>query len=531
MTNLVDRRDHGRSWFTEEGRLRNGALAALLITASVLVAWAGDLIGWVRFDERPRAALLAYGLLFGAYIVLAALVVLFALRAWSRNRGLVRSLVLSYPICLGVYVSLRFIGDQWLLPALGSAPNYPPGTGFFSFALDNLTYGTLPFLFGSLLFLVESQFIGLAQRMRLMNERRVSELDLLRARVAPHFLYNTINNLYALSLRPNADVSGPLHEMAELMRHITKRDGRTLPLADEWTLVQRYCTLQALRYDRPLNLQLEADDRALHQPMVALVLLPLMENAFKHGDPCDADVPLSLVVRIADDRLSVRCENRVGKRVEDDGPSTGLRDLQRLLLLLYDGQAARPSHRRPTASWRNLHCRSIAMPEPLTCLIVDDEPLAVELLVGYVQRTPGLVLGGSFTDPIAAFRRLEQGGIDLVLTDIRMPELSGLQLIKLAGPHCAFIIVSAHPEHAIDGFALDVVDYLQKPASYERFMRAIEKVHVRRATPTTVPTTDHFFLKCGHELVRLDHDEVLYISAMRDYVAVHTRARGRFLSL
>jgi DNA-binding LytR/AlgR family response regulator len=171
------------------------------------------------------------------------------------------------------------------------------------------------------------------------------------------------------------------------------------------------------------------------------------------------------------------------------------------------------------------------MAEPLTFLIVDDEPLAVELLVGYVERTPGLVAGGAFTDPIAAFRRLEQGGIDVVLTDIRMPELSGLQLIKLAGPRCVFIIVSAHPEHAIDGFELDVADYLQKPASYERFMRAIDKVHVRRTGPTTVPTTDHFFLKCGHELVRLDHDEVLYISAMRDYVAVHTRARGRFLSL
>lgn len=339
MTTLVDGRDHGRSWFTEQGRLRHGALAALLITASLLVAWAGDFIGWVRFDERPRAALLAYGALFGAYITFTALVVLFALRSWSRTRGLMRSLLLSYIICLGFYVTVRYIGDQWLLPVLGSAPNYPPGTGFFSFALDNVTYGTLPFLFGSLLFLVESQFIGLAQRMRLVNERRVSELDLLRARVAPHFLYNTINNLYALSLRPNADVSGPLHDMAELMRHITKRDGRTLPLADEWALVQRYCTLQALRYDRPLNLHLEADDRALHQPMAALVLLPLIENAFKHGDPCDADVPLSLVVRITDDHLCMRCANRMGKHAEEDGPSTGLRDLQRLLFLLYDGQA------------------------------------------------------------------------------------------------------------------------------------------------------------------------------------------------
>lgn len=171
------------------------------------------------------------------------------------------------------------------------------------------------------------------------------------------------------------------------------------------------------------------------------------------------------------------------------------------------------------------------MPEPLTCLVVDDEPLAVELLSGYVQRTPGLIAGGAFTDPIAAFRRMEQGGIDVVLTDIRMPELSGLQLIKLAGPRCAFIIVSAHPEHAIDGFELDVVDYLQKPVNHERFRRAIDKVRDRRKAPPAADNADHFFLKCGHEVVKIAHEDVLFISAMRDYVAVYTRDRGRLLSL
>ena len=171
------------------------------------------------------------------------------------------------------------------------------------------------------------------------------------------------------------------------------------------------------------------------------------------------------------------------------------------------------------------------MAEPLTFLIVDDEPLAVELLVGYVERTPGLVAGGAFTYPIAAFRRLEQGGIDVVLTDIRMPELSGVQLIKLVGDRCAFIIVSAHTEHAVDGFELDVADYLLKPVKYERFLTAIDKVRARHVPTPAPPVSDHFFLKCGHELVRFDHAEVLFISAMRDYVAVHTRHRGRFLSL
>lgn len=168
---------------------------------------------------------------------------------------------------------------------------------------------------------------------------------------------------------------------------------------------------------------------------------------------------------------------------------------------------------------------------PLSCLVVDDEPLAVELLCGYVQRTPGLVLAGQFTEPIPACKHLQSAAVDLVITDIRMPELSGVQLIKLVGDRCAFIIVSAHTEHAVDGFELDVIDYLLKPVKYERFLTAIEKVRNRRTANTELLTSDHFFLKTGHEVVRIDHAEVLHISAMRDYVAVHTRTRGRILSL
>lgn len=169
--------------------------------------------------------------------------------------------------------------------------------------------------------------------------------------------------------------------------------------------------------------------------------------------------------------------------------------------------------------------------QPLTCLVIDDEPLAVELIAAYVQRTPALVLSAAFTDPIAAFRYLQEHPVALVITDIRMPELNGVQLIKLAGDRCAFIIVSAHPEHAVDGFDLDVADYLLKPVKYERFQAAISKVQKRMAPTAEAPTSDHFFLKSGHEVVRIDHDDVLYITAMRDYVAVHTRSRGRILSL
>ena len=169
--------------------------------------------------------------------------------------------------------------------------------------------------------------------------------------------------------------------------------------------------------------------------------------------------------------------------------------------------------------------------EALRCLVVDDEPLAVEVLAGYVQRTPGLVLAASFTDPITAFRRMEQGDIDVVFTDIRMPELSGLQLIKLAQDKCRFIISSAYAEHAVDGYELNVVDYLLKPVRYERFLVAVDKLRTRSTTSPKQNAADHFFLKSGHDVLRIDHADVTHISAMRDYVAVHTRSKGRILSL
>ena len=169
--------------------------------------------------------------------------------------------------------------------------------------------------------------------------------------------------------------------------------------------------------------------------------------------------------------------------------------------------------------------------EALRCLVVDDEPLAVEVLAGYVQRTPGLVLAASFTDPITAFRRMEQGDIDAVFTDIRMPELSGLQLIKLAQDKCRFIISSAYAEHAVDGYELNVVDYLLKPVRYERFLVAVDKLRTRSTTSPKQNAADHFFLKSGHDVLRIDHADVTHISAMRDYVAVHTRSKGRILSL
>ncbi|RYY93655.1 MAG: response regulator transcription factor [Chitinophagaceae bacterium] len=169
----------------------------------------------------------------------------------------------------------------------------------------------------------------------------------------------------------------------------------------------------------------------------------------------------------------------------------------------------------------------------LRVAILDDEPLAIELLADYVRRTEGLALVSASTDPYAVLRLAQAGALDLVLLDVQMPELTGLQFLKIAGESCRFILTTAYPDYALDGYEYNIVDYLLKPVSPERFARAIAKVKGAAAQPKAPEPArpDHIFLKSEYKLVRIALSELLYVEALRDYVAVHTAGGGKILSL
>ena len=163
-------------------------------------------------------------------------------------------------------------------------------------------------------------------------------------------------------------------------------------------------------------------------------------------------------------------------------------------------------------------------------LIVDDEPIAISILEKYIRQVEGLEVAGTCRGAVEAFNFLQKTPVGLLLLDIEMPQMSGLAFLKSLQNPPPVILTTAYRDYALEGFELAVADYLLKPVKYERFQAAIAKVQKRMA-PTEAPAFDHFFLKSGHEVVRIDHDDVMHITAMRDYVAVHTRSRGRILSL
>jgi len=178
----------------------------------------------------------------------------------------------------------------------------------------------------------------------------------------------------------------------------------------------------------------------------------------------------------------------------------------------------------------------------LRCLIVDDKPLAIDVLADYVGKVPFLELVATTTNPIEGLKIVREQNIDLVFLDIQMPELTGIQFVKIARKQCKIILTTAYTEYALDGFEHDAVDYLLKPIAFDRFYRAAEKALQLTATndigknpvestePVTEKPIEFLFIKTEHRIQKVDLKDIIFIEGLQNYIVLHT-ANERILSL
>ena len=180
----------------------------------------------------------------------------------------------------------------------------------------------------------------------------------------------------------------------------------------------------------------------------------------------------------------------------------------------------------------------------LRCVIVDDEPLAREILEDYVARVPYLELAGSFDTGLAALTFLQSHPVELLLLDIQMPELTGMQLLKvLPSPQPAVVLTTAYDQYALEGYALAVTDYLLKPIAFDRFLQAAQRVFASNSTAkssvsnpaTPLPSAsrtepDFLFVKTEHRMQRVLLKDLLFIAGMKDYLVLHT-TQGKIMTL
>ena len=163
----------------------------------------------------------------------------------------------------------------------------------------------------------------------------------------------------------------------------------------------------------------------------------------------------------------------------------------------------------------------------INCIIVEDEPLARQLIKSYVDQISDIKLSGSYSTPIEAFAALHDQTIDLIFLDIEMPGISGLTFIRSLKNPPKVIFITAYTQYAVDAFDTEAVDYLVKPVTFDRFMKAVQRLAPNRNDPpglTTVDITD-IFLKVDRRLVRLPLSDILYVEGFGDYLKVHTSAR------
>lgn len=160
----------------------------------------------------------------------------------------------------------------------------------------------------------------------------------------------------------------------------------------------------------------------------------------------------------------------------------------------------------------------------IKCLIADDEPLAVDLLADYVSKAPGLVLVHQSYNALEALEYLKDNPVDLVFLDINMPQLSGMQLAKLLPAGTLFIFTTAYSEFAVASYDMNAVDYLLKPITFDRFLKAANKASqlVKQEGGVGRSDDDALFVKTGKKIIRLQYQEILFIEGLKDYVVFHT---------
>jgi DNA-binding LytR/AlgR family response regulator len=183
----------------------------------------------------------------------------------------------------------------------------------------------------------------------------------------------------------------------------------------------------------------------------------------------------------------------------------------------------------------------------LKCIAVDDEPLALDLIEDYIAKVPFLEMVKRTENAIEALQMVQEGGVDLVFLDVQMPDLTGIQFLKIAGNKARYILTTAYPQYALESYDLNVADYLLKPFAFDRFYKAAEKVfkqlekseiqvapaldkNTQEIKDTNHSAQDFIFVKTEHKIQKIELKDILYIEGLKDYISIFT-ATERIITL
>ena len=172
----------------------------------------------------------------------------------------------------------------------------------------------------------------------------------------------------------------------------------------------------------------------------------------------------------------------------------------------------------------------------IRCIAIEDEPLALKQLIGYIEKTPFLSLIGQFKNAFTALQFLQAGEVDLIFVDINMPDLNGMDFVKSLEKAPKVIFTTAYSEYAVEGFKVDALDYILKPIAYADFLRSANKAQQwfdmqEKTTLEFKAEKDFLLIKSEHKIIRINFSDIQYIEGMREYVRFHLVGQKPIMTL
>lgn len=234
-----------------------------------------------------------------------------------------------------LFILLRYSIEERLYFILFGARNYSAKLSFLYYILDNIYVSFIYIIMGFLLFLLDMQIGNQKKQAMLMQQNKEAELQFLRSQINPHFLFNTLNNIYSLVYEQSPKAPAAMLQLSGLMRYVLYEKKEMVPVSKEWDYIQNFITLQKLRFDYELPVQLSLEGETNNHLIPPYLLIPFIENAFKHGD--FRNDPLKITLSVTGSSLLFTICNRIGHQNKDEAGGIGLDNVKRRLQLLYPG--------------------------------------------------------------------------------------------------------------------------------------------------------------------------------------------------
>lgn len=244
-------------------------------------------------------------------------------------------LFMSLIALLIVFILFRYLLEEIIYPALLGYGNYNPVTTFRFYVIDNVYFGSIIIFIGFVLFLFDELFRNQQRQAALQEQKKQAELNFLQAQMNPHFLFNSLNNIYSLARDQHPQTADSLLKLSDMMRYITYQKEKEVTLEKELEYVHNMIGIQQLRHPYPLAVQFDIVASILSCKILPLLLIPLVENSLKHGDLSDPAVPLLIAVRSQQNKLVFTISNRIAAKADPHSGGVGIKNLQRRLELLY----------------------------------------------------------------------------------------------------------------------------------------------------------------------------------------------------